>query len=1267
MLSERLQRRIETMLDEADAAIGESDWGLVRRRASEVLALDPDNTEAAQLLAASEKLADDNPAEAHSPVAAAAPASPASPSVAPTAEVGSTPSSFVNGRYKVLGFLGEGGKKRVYRALDTTLDREVAFSLIKAEGLDDAGRQRVTREAQAMARLGDHPALMPVFDMGQENGVPFLVQPLMTGGSVEDLIDAADGEPLPLERTMEIASQVIGGLQFAHDKRIIHRDLKPGNIWLASDGTARIGDFGLALAVDRSRLTQETMIVGTVSYMPPEQATGGEVTPRSDLYSVGAMLYEMVTGRPPFLGDDEIAIISQHVNTPPVAPRWHNAAVPIQLDSLIMRLLAKAPNERPESAADVLTVLESIDLSAVEAASASDDEDGASGSLDSMAGGVFVGRHREMDQLKGALENTLTGRGRLLMLVGEPGAGKTRTALELETYAGLRKTQVLWGRCYEDSGAPPYWPWVQAIRSYVRERDQEKLRAEMGSSASVIAEIVPDVKERLSDLQPAPVIDDVNSARFRLFDSIVSFLKSAAEAQPLLLILDDLHWADRQTLQLLEFVAAELPSSRIMILGTYRDIDLNRRHPLSLTLGELNRERLFERVILRGVSREDVGRFIELAAGVKPPDGLVEAIYNQTEGNPLFLTETVRLVIQEVDLKAENLVSTQSWSIRTPEGVKEAIGRRLDRLAERTNEVLTIASVVGRQFSLNVVEAIIDNLSEDRILDALDEALDARVIEELPSEVGRYQFTHALIRETLSSELSTTRRVRLHEQIGRTFEEIYGEDADEHAAELAFHFGEAEAIAGPERMVHFSMIAGEQALAAYAHEDAEERFTRAIGGMDDSIDARKRATAYLGLGKAEAMMFRSDEGWTNITEAFDLYLQIGDTEEAINAARAVLPGGGMRGMDVFNRALELVEPESEAGVDLLARRARCRYSQEHDEARRDITEALRLAEKVADEKLQAYCSAVACSIYGMVGKWSETLSHSLNAIEHGRASGQTLPRVLGHLWAANCCAATGLSEEGDEHNQQAYDLGGATQNKGQISSALSGFSRNTVMRGDYEDADRYLAEGLGELPDDQLLLNMKFRLDIERGNFDSIEDAEKNPDNFHLWTANLNGLVALATGSDRHATVARNEFDALFPDGIQNVDSWGVHNNAWVILPIIENDADGAKLRLEQMGWWSGWMSHHALCGDRLLGLLSQTAGQIERAAEYFESALTFCRDAGYRPEQAWTALNYSELLAGSDGARSSALQNEAMEIGQQVGMKPLIERILASRKQLDA
>ncbi len=214
-----------------------------------------------------------------------------------------------DGRYQVRKILGEGGKKRVYLAHDSKLDRDIAFALIKTEGLNAEGEARIRREAQAIGKLGDHPNIVPVYDIGEEAGQRSLISQLMSGGDVERLIEQASDHRVPLETALRISDQVSQALEYAHAKGIVHHDLKPGNVWLTADGTAKLGDFGLAVALGRSRLTQVGMMVGTVHYMPPEQAIGGEVTLLSDLYSLGAMPNEMTCGRPPFVGDESVAII----------------------------------------------------------------------------------------------------------------------------------------------------------------------------------------------------------------------------------------------------------------------------------------------------------------------------------------------------------------------------------------------------------------------------------------------------------------------------------------------------------------------------------------------------------------------------------------------------------------------------------------------------------------------------------------------------------------------------------------------------------------------------------------------------------------------------------------------------------------------------------------------------------------------------------------------------------------------------------------------
>ena len=425
----------------------------------------------------------------------------------------------------------------------------------------------------------------------------------------------------------------------------------------------------------------------------------------------------------------------------------------------------------------------------------------------------FVGRRQELAALKAALDEALSGQGRLALLVGEPGIGKTRTARELASYAETRGTRVLWGRCYEEEGAPPYWPWLQSLRSYIQEQTPEQLQSEMGPGAADIAEVLPEIRHKFTDLEPRPTLEP-EQARFRLFDSITTFLKNAAQSQPLMLVLDDLHWADKPSLLLLQFLAREMGGSRLLVVGTYRDVELSRQHPLSDTLAQLSREPVFRRELLGGLSREDTGDFVEVAAGLRPPQGLVESIYLQTEGNPFFIGEIIKLLAEQGELREGEI--GESPTIRIPEGVREVIGQRLNRLSEQCNRTLVTAAVIGREFDFRLLNALRDDLTEASLLELVDEALAAHVIEELPKGRERYQFSHALIQATLSEELSTSRKVRLHARIGEALEELYGVEAGDHASELAHHFAEAEAVMGTGKMVHYYLLAGEQALASYA-------------------------------------------------------------------------------------------------------------------------------------------------------------------------------------------------------------------------------------------------------------------------------------------------------------------------------------------------------------------------------------------------------------------------------------------------------------------
>lgn len=1240
-----------------------------------------------------------------------APARPFSP--APEAP---QPASFVGGRYEVKSLLGEGGKKKVYLVHDTALDRDVAFALLKAERLDEVSRSRVVREARAMARLSDHPNIMPIYDMGADAGRLYMVMPLMQGGDVETLLRSTSGSRLPIGQTLDIAKAVCEGLQFAHSRNIVHRDIKPGNVWLgtvpstgAEAGTApglsqgpalgpgqvaaKIGDFGLALMQDESRVTQEGMMLGTVYYMAPEQAMGSEVAAQSDLYSLGAMLYEMVAGRPPFLGDDPVAIVGQHINTPPVAPTWHNPQCPKQFEALILRLLAKDPLQRPATAGDVLTALESIDAATVEMDAVGRQYLG----LEALAAGVFVGRRQEMDQLKAALEEALSGRGRMMMLMGETGVGKTRTAQELVTYAGLRNAQTLWGRSYEEQGVPPYWPWVQAIRSYVRQREPEKLHSEMGSGLSDIARIVPDIRERLTVVPSGNGGTDI--PRFRLFDSITTFLKNASQNQAMVLVMEDLHWADEASLLLLRFVARELERSRLLVVGTYRDMDLSRNHPLAETLVELARERLFQRVQLKGLGRDDVGRFIQMTTGIVPPSGLVSAVYAETEGNPLFVTEVVRLLVQEKELTPEVAAKRDSWTVRIPESVREVIGRRLNRLSERCNRALTLGSVLGREFDIHQMHRLMQDpaispepgLSEERLLEVLEEALAARVVEELPHAVGRYQFTHSLIQEALMRRLSLTRRVRLHARIGELLEELYRDSTETHAAELVHHFGQAESVIGSGKLVQYSIMAGNKALAVYAFEDALRMFQRALAAKQNAPMDVETAALYEGVGRAQGALFHWKDGLANLTRAFDYYAQSGNVHRALAVAEYPTADDLERGLTgashLVARALELVPRDSEQAGRLLSRYGAFLVIDEGDNegASQAFEQALGVARRTGDRDGEMRALGYSGYVDHFYLRYGEALEKLEPAIELARSLGDQRNESFFHYHAAFDSWALGEMHRFKQHAQASLIEARKLRDPQRQTSALACNVNRTLVEGEWAAAREMNERALAMAPEDPLNLWLSIWLESQVGQPDA---ARKHLDTLlqamYTTTSKLGAMfvactvpaVARAMDVRDLMPVAKKAGRQLLDDPTSNPLYLAMARDALGLVAAWEGDVEAAREMYEGLKGTDRWYTlMPATLTKHQLALLCMTMGRPDEALGHFEAAAQFGRKTGQRPALAWALCDYADALmkrasalrlgpgqakpgqAADDRKRAAALLEECQAIARELKMPPLEDR----------
>ena len=490
----------------------------------------------------------------------------------------------IAGRYEVVEFLGRGGRKRVYRVRDREDGgRELAISIFETAGIGESARARARREAQAMERLGRHPRLASVLGSGEHDGAPFLVSEYMPGGDVGNVLAESESGKLEPERAIAIAIDICRALEHAHGHGIVHRDLKPANVWIDEEGRARLGDFGLAATERRSREAAEGTLIGTVAYLPPEQAIGRQVDAQADLYSLGALLYEMVTGRPPFTGADAVSIISQHVNATPAPPRRLTPELPPALDRLILQLLEKAPADRPQGAAGARAALEAI--AADPDADVGEDEDEET--FATLAGGAIVGRDAELE--------TMRARGRRGgRRAGQRDAARRRARDRQD--AGRRGAR---DACPRARGAGPLG--ALSRRASGRRRSGPGGRRFATSSATPIRSACagssapagpswPGSSPRSPSCSAAPPsrpAPDDEHGRFRLFDAVSGFLAEASRSRPIVVVLDDLHWADASSLDLMRFVAQQLADTRLLVVGTYRDAELGQTQSVSTVLGEI--------------------------------------------------------------------------------------------------------------------------------------------------------------------------------------------------------------------------------------------------------------------------------------------------------------------------------------------------------------------------------------------------------------------------------------------------------------------------------------------------------------------------------------------------------------------------------------------------------------------------------------------------------------------------------------------------------
>lgn len=583
----------------------------------------------------------------------------------------------------------------------------------------------------------------------------------------------------------------------------------------------------------------------------------------------------------------------------------------------------------------------------------------ATGLLQDLVRGRLVGRRAEATQLAQHWEQAQQARGHLVLLSGEPGVGKTRLAEELIAAARTSGAMLLRGGCYEYEATAPYLPFVEAFRQWAHWTSAERMADTLGATAPEIAKLAPEIEAKLGALVPNPPLSP-SEERLRLFDNVARFLQSLAAHHGLLIFVDDLHWADQGTLALLHYLLRNLRHDRVLVLGAYRELELDRAHPLARVLVDWNRERLVTRIALSRLSRDDTAALLATLFGQRTvsPE-FAAALYRETEGNPFFVEEVVKSLIEQGQIYRQDgeWNRQDAHELAIPQSVKEAIGRRLDRLSEPAADALRTAAVLGKLFSFRELAAVVAS-SEDTLLDALDEAEAAQLIRTdagaplAESHGDGFAFTHDKIREVLYEEINPIRRRRLHQRIGEALERLHatGDAASSaHAQDLAYHFMQAGDLTRSLTHLRHAAAAAER---VFAHDEA-------LAFLRQARDA------------AETLQ-RADDIAMLDERLGDIYVARGDVQPAIRhyecalaaartaAARAELkvkvgnactPIGDPHGLARLEEAVVELDPVAQPVALALATALIGRYHHyraEHRKAIEFLERARRLAEPVAD-------------------------------------------------------------------------------------------------------------------------------------------------------------------------------------------------------------------------------------------------------------------------------------------------------------------------------
>jgi DNA-binding SARP family transcriptional activator/tetratricopeptide (TPR) repeat protein len=846
--------------------------------------------------------------------------------------------------------------------------------------------------------------------------------------------------------------------------------------------------------------------------------------------------------------------------------------------------------------------------------------------LAAAASGPLVGRQAEMEQLEtwwhGGQAATLE---RVILLAGDPGIGKTRLLAETAVRAFASGAIVLAGRAPEET-LVPYQPFLEALGHYVFRAPLEELRIVAREYGAELGRLIPELRRRVPELPP-PDPGDPETDRYRLFEAVAGLLAEISAAVPVLLVLDDLQWADRPTLLLLRHLARSPQNRRVLIMGAYRDVD-RWSEGFDAALAGLRRERLMVQLDVGGLPENEAIELVRLRVGGTPSLAFVQALYRETEGNPFFIEEIVRH-LTDAGVRSQDAGARDLERVGLPEDVRGMISRRLDRLAPASIEWLRVAAVIGRDFDSALLERVL-GFDEDRFLAALEDALDAGLVAEAPGDPGRYSFAHALIRETVYEGMSSARRARVHRRVGVALEESNPELPESQIGALALHFTRAADPEDAERAIRYGLQAGEQATAMLANEEAAAHYARALEVLDrsDPEALRRRCDLLLELGEAQVRSGERPLASATFREAAALAAELGDkgslARAAIGASRRYVQPPGV----VDEELIALLEQGAEMTTDqrtvtrvrLLARLCGALYfSDQRDRMATLSAEATAIAAELDDPQATALAAAARRRAYWGPGALERRLADSTLLLRAAREAADIELTLQGHAWLV-----VDLLERGDRTGVE-VQIDAFTAGAEQLRQPLYLWNAavweamKALLDGRLEEVEPLAAAAVSSgirsegVTAPQYYAVQVLYLRREQARMGELEDPVRealstNPDRA-AWRAGL-ALLLNETGRTEEA---RAEFDVLARDGF----GWIPRDGDWMVVTALAADLAHAFDDVARAAILYEMLQPHAdtnvviglgaVClgaTSRYLGRLALTLGRPEEAVAHLRHAV---------------------------------------------------------------